>query len=441
MAALLSDSRTLLVDGEMALQRGVDQQGFDEALRATSEADEEVGLQWLLQGSQGLSPSPAAVDEIYLSRSRRPTEAPIHHNPFMRLGRRVNKFAAEQKALRAKKIENMTTAIAARSSEEALAVIARERRIAAARLVHFQQMRNSGHVDIHAYSDVSIPNSFRAEDVDGNQLDGDGGNEEEEEEEEVVEMEEGDDLPDRIAPLPVRRPNTLNGAVMECIERRVGGIALPMEQITARMSALIDETFSTTERQTEAMRIVSDGMNERNERILGLTLNFLSDERFPPSAARVWIQGFLVESIVVHSCNPGAMERIVTGLRGVDDPELNRIFTAAEGPNLARIFLMGTFNIYYSEHDAASRASARRNAMNLARELLTRGVTAESSDVQAGEALTAYAMEAMAGYGVGDSFAEEVRRTVETVTDMYDEFLQPFVREALLQLREEQESS
>jgi hypothetical protein len=128
------------------------------------------------------------------------------------------------------------------------------------------------------------------------------------------------------------------------------------------------------------------------------------------------------------------MERIVTGLRGVDDPELNRIFTAAEGPNLARIFLMGTFNIYYSEHDPVSRAAARRNALNLARELVTRGITGESSDVEAGAALTIYAMEAMAGYGVGDSFAMEVRRTVEVVTDMYDEFLQPFVREVLAQV-------
>eukprot|EP01034_Spumella_vulgaris_P022922 gene22922-29100_t len=447
MAIMLSQGRMIEVEGESVLMRGVDQQGFDEALKAVSEADCEEGLEWLLRGTQGLTPSCEVVDEIYLERSRRP---PIATYPVGRgFGRNQYSAWMNSNAKRKALIDSIDSLFTARASEEAVATITRERRIAAARQAHFNQMRHRAEPEIHSYSGVRIDQANGAQFNDG---EGDFDGDEEGGMQPPMDVDRGpggggggadegdgedDDRPDRGAPpVPVaaRRPITLNAAVMDYIDRRVGGVAFTLEQITARMTALIAETFPTVERQTEAMQIVAQGMNAQNERILGLTLNFLSDERFPPSAMNVWIQGFLVESIVVHSCNPGAMERIVTGLRGVDDPELNRIFTQAEGPNLARIFLMGTFNIYFSENDQASRASARRNAMNLAREIVSRGINAESTDVQAGEALTAYALERMTGYGVRDSFANEVRRTVETVTDMYEEFLQPFVREVLVEL-------
>lgn len=333
-----------------------------------------------------------------------------------------------------------TALIRSRASAEVIAIITRERERAARRERHFHRMRHDADFagDIHAYSGLRIgADGARGDLGDGFEEIGDDGAEpmdidppdggDDNDDDNDDGDEDGGDAPPPAAPAqPVSGRRSLHETVLECIERRVHGVALPMDQITARMTSLITATFPTSEEQTRAMRIVAEGMNDRNERILGLTLNFLTSGNFPQSSQTLWLQGFLVESIAVNSCNPGAMERIVTGLRGVDDPELNQVFRLAEGPNLARIFLMGTFNVFFSEDRAGSRESATRNAQHLARELVDRGATAQTTAEEAGALLLAYARAAVAEYGVGNMDAT-VTPIIQSVEDGYEDFVQPHV--------------
>jgi hypothetical protein len=233
---------------------------------------------------------------------------------------------------------------------------------------------------------------------------------------------------------------SLHDAVLRNLERRVGHNSLSATQINQLMGELIEANFTSQSAQASTMRIVSEGMSDENFRVLGLALQFLHTHH--PHALGMWIQGFLAESIAVNSCREGAMERIITGLRGVEDPELQQIFAQAEGPNLARIFLTGTFNIYYSSNDERSMATARHNATHLAEVLVDAGVDADTTVEDVTQRLGEYARRRVAEYGVRveDRQAQEIDRVVETVGDGYEDYLLPYVREEL-QRRSERASS
>jgi hypothetical protein len=127
------------------------------------------------------------------------------------------------------------------------------------------------------------------------------------------------------------------------------------------------------------------------------------------------------------------MERIITGLRGVEDVELQQIFAQAEGPNLARIFLTGTFNIYFSPGDERSVSTARQNATHLALVLVDAGVDANTPVEEVTQRLGEYARRRVAEYGVRveGRQAQEIDNVVETVGDGYEDYLLPYVREEL----------
>ena len=184
----------------------------------------------------------------------------------------------------------------------------------------------------------------------------------------------------------------------------------------------------------------------------------------------------------LHSCNPGAMMRIVTGLRGVEDPELSELFRRAEGPNLARIFLRNTFNIYHEkpnlipqyiemltskddlsevsesaagqeaisvdhaddagdqlvaegrvpEHESVALDPAAKRAFKLAQLLVDRGITLTSPVEAVSDVLTLFASESVEGYGVEldehSAFRDEIRMCVMSVMDCYEDALLPYVR-------------
>lgn len=232
---------------------------------------------------------------------------------------------------------------------------------------------------------------------------------------------------------------TIYDAVVQNLEQRVGvqNILAP-GQVTRIMAELIEEHFPTGAAQTRTLRYVSQDMGDANMRVLGLALQFL--RLYHPGATGMWIQGFIGESVAVNSCHAGAMERIITGLRGLDDPELQHIFRRAEGPNLARIFLSGTFNIYQGSGDERGAANARHNATHLATELVRRFITATSTEDEVREALGQYAAEGVASYGVEITtiMRGNIDAVVQTVLDGYEDCLLPYVREQLEQQQGDQ---
>jgi hypothetical protein len=239
------------------------------------------------------------------------------------------------------------------------------------------------------------------------------------------------EAPPRRARAPTNRPLSVHDAVVQNLQRRAGQQALTPAQINQYMGELIEANFTSQSAQADTMRIVSEGMSDENFRVLGLALQFLHTHH--PHALGMWVQGFLAESIAVNSCRAGAMERIITGLRGVEDVELQQIFAQAEGPNLARIFLTGTFNIYFSPGDERSVATARQNATHLALVLVDAGVDANTPVEEVTRHLGEYARRRVAEYGVRveGRQAQEIDNVVETVGDGYEDYLLPYVREEL----------
>jgi len=131
------------------------------------------------------------------------------------------------------------------------------------------------------------------------------------------------------------------------------------------------------------------------------------------------------------------------GLRGIGDPELDHLFAQAEGPHLARIFLISHFNILHAQVPvigaAASHAPADEvdrattNARTLARELVKRSISPHSSDEAVFSALKSYAFEEISKFSVPlNDFLPEIEAVCEAVSESYEFVLKLFVADLLL---------
>ena len=131
----------------------------------------------------------------------------------------------------------------------------------------------------------------------------------------------------------------------------------------------------------------------------------------------------------MHSCIPAALERAVTGLRGIGDTQLNKIFGQAEGPHLVNIFLKANFNIFFDPNSESAKALAEKHARNLAHQLLLRGVREDSNEDEVRAMLVSYALESISGYGVDidERYKAEVDAVVDVVNYNYETHLKPFV--------------
>lgn len=221
--------------------------------------------------------------------------------------------------------------------------------------------------------------------------------------------------------------HTLTDAINRFLESRVGnnrrdlehsGIpeAPPLDQVEAQITRLIDREFPDPAQRADAINRLTNGIDTGSQRTLQLAWHYLCMHH--PQSIRVWLQGFLGESISEHSCNPGVAERIMTGLRGVGDADLDRIFAQAEGPLLARNFLNFAFNIYTS------------GGARLADELVTRGVVQSMQDVDnqpmISAALVAYARETVSQYQVNmREFEPLIDVVIESTMDSFDPVLRP----------------
>jgi hypothetical protein len=108
---------------------------------------------------------------------------------------------------------------------------------------------------------------------------------------------------------------------------------------------------------------------------------------------------------------------------------LDAIFSQAESPHLARMYLIGTFNIYYSQDsNARDKQIAITNAANLARELIRRGIDSSSTEEIVSQKLTNYAFESVNSFGVDiDRFKDQITSIVEAVMDCFEIYLKPLI--------------
>jgi hypothetical protein len=407
------------------LVAGVNQAGFDEAVVIADAEKQPHILTWLLSGRLGFAPSEYVVDDLYQERLRqllhRADAMEQHARPRSRRARGQPSDSSENmaEANECFRMLGVWVAPAVREGAEQALQLRRDEakrarlRGAAARTFHIDRG-----ADIHDYSASAIQPGIPSA-------------------AEPAELEPQNQFP-RMQQRPRRggrgpgggTRSGLNEAVLDHIYTRVP-VSLyrqryeSTEAVIHRLGELVD-THIPPAHHSSAMRIIGDLLNEESSRMFGFIIAFLEilredDAEATHEALGAWIQGFLTESIQMHSCNPGAMERAVTGLRGVGDSQLDAIFSQAEGPRLVNLFLRGSFNIFDEEN-------ARRNGPRLAQELVSRNATAATTSNEILQMLTAYATEQVATFGVDpNEHLEEIRVIMEMLSDNYDTHLKSYV--------------
>jgi hypothetical protein len=411
------------------LSEYISQEAFDESFFLALDDSDTETISWLLSGRLGFQPSQERLEveyrKIRLSTMDRPAS--------MRFGRRgMPIFQAPRIERRLPIIESRVSEATKQTVENEIRAVqrAQERRNRQRQMFHIQD------ADIHSYSASAIDTP---DDMEESAPPLDERGVEEGEEKEGGGGEEGDDIDEDV--MELLRPHgrggkpTLNEAIVAHITRRISRRTSTndVEQTMTELVRLI-RRFIPSSQQEAAVQLLGHILNNRSAKLFATTLEFLNSYGSTSDLVlETWIQGFLSESVVMHSCNPGALERVVTGLRGINDPELDKIFAQAEAPQLINIFLKSTFNIFFDEHNPETKEKAMRNAQRLAVEVVSRGVTESSESAEIQDKLMDFALTAIASIDSNlERYKAEVLMIVEIVVDNYDTHLKPCVMDLLL---------
>ena len=392
----------------------IDQNGYNEAFQLAVDMNDSLSISFLLDGKTGFRPPQQLIDAFCQDIELQSYEIKLN-----------SKF--ESKLLHSEELEregDTRALLILHSSAECQQSIyeqqksmrnREDQRHRRARV--FRGIQTSA--DIHAYSGVAV--HAPGAPVDNTAM---------------------------VAPT-IRRRNgpgsehTLNNVVLEHIERRIENTAgyrntnYTLNDMANEMTTLIMQTFPSESEQDSAVRIISDILNESTLDTFQSTLIFLrmleGREGKEGMLVNIWMEGFLSESISVHSCNPGAVERIVTGLRGIGDSELDVIFGQAEGPHLARAFLKGSMNIFYSECDEVGKKRAISNAKTIAQALVENfNVCIDTSEAKILECIKIYMSNMVSSYGVNISnYEDDISVIAEIITDNYETHMIGHVRKLL----------
>jgi hypothetical protein len=161
----------------------------------------------------------------------------------------------------------------------------------------------------------------------------------------------------------IHQRRTINNVVRDYLRRKIENFYrdFTSNQVMEDLDHLI-RTHLPIQQQENAIRRIGELLNNESVENFSITLQYL--HHYHPQEIGIWIVGFLGESVEANSCTAGAMERIATGLRGINDAELNQIFGGAEGRQLFSMFLSNTLNII------SPSANQQRNIENLVNELM-----------------------------------------------------------------------
>ena len=153
---------------------------------------------------------------------------------------------------------------------------------------------------------------------------------------------------------------------------------------------------------------------------------------FHPDRRESWIVGFMEESIDARSCLAGALERAVTGLRCIEDEEINRFFGQVEAKNLINLFLTKKMNIFYDNGGSSSTAGGtaeRTSSKEMLCNVLSNRyhINARSTSEEVRAALLDYMRGEIAAYQVDLKLYEaEIEATADVISDCFDMLL-PFL--------------
>lgn len=204
----------------------------------------------------------------------------------------------------------------------------------------------------------------------------------------------------------------LDEAIMYTIEKRVGVAPLLKEgPIKAWLSIVVNKLYIETERQA-AHAVITKGWNINTPRRLGLVIVFITT--YYPGSIDSWAKGYITESINAYkngpsSCSKGIDERIMTGLRGIDD-ELDAIFSTPERNLMIKNFF-ATLNI-----------GEEKRARYVAKMLIERGVSSDSTDEEAAIEYKGFLQKHVTSHGGGEGeHAARIAAEVNLLREFYDD--------------------
>jgi hypothetical protein len=176
----------------------------------------------------------------------------------------------------------------------------------------------------------------------------------------------------------IHQRRTINNVVRDYLRGKIENFYrdFTSDQVMEDLDHLI-RTHLPLQQQENAIRRIGELLNNESVENFSFTLQYL--HHYHPQEIGIWIVGFLGESVEANSCTAGAMERIATGLRGINDAELNQIFGGAEGRQLFSMFLSNNLNII------SPSANQQRNIENLVNELINEENTIAMSNGSQGE--------------------------------------------------------
>lgn len=452
----------------------VNQEGIDDAIRLAVIESNCPAIEWFYTNEGGVRPSQDVTDKVYRDlvlyeqRLSRPDELNRFnmYRHFYASQRRKQSVESSEKREEVRQLIDVVSMyvpqeVIAELQEQVRRNDERERRMIQAR--HRMAMHQHGS-DIHSYSAAMIGEGEGAMVIDEENPFDEGDFEGNEEAMDIVEdhvppipivpAEAPNPIPNdrpQAAPFPhlnqinqinqinqrpaanpnsVHQRRTLNSAIYEHLKERVGAdFSFHQDLVTTELTNLVQQ-YLPADKQDEAYRRLGEMLNRESVENFGVTLAFL--RMYHPSQMGVWITGFLGESIDVHSCTPGAMERIATGLRGIGDEGLDRIFSQAEGPQLFRIFL-STFNIF----DARQGTKYRDKLVDI---LLESHIHPMSSLEEVKEALNEYLLRMKEQFGISStSMKGDLESLVEVILDVYETDVLPPLREKFLAKQQDQQ--
>ncbi len=210
------------------------------------------------------------------------------------------------------------------------------------------------------------------------------------------------------------------------IQRVLGKQSPEASGLFSRLRALLSSIGGSSEIRHARNAIFAEWGKLAYQQRVCLALSFLKE--FYPDKIDIWIAGFVEESIHAYergtsttSCSKGIEERVLTGIRGISDPTLDRLFSKAEGPQLMKSF--------FSSCNFADETKCKW----LVRQLIKGGVTKTSDGDDAAERFDKIVSSQLTTLGLEQSqdFLGQKNTLKETIRDFYDERLKPLLDQTI----------
>ena len=219
-------------------------------------------------------------------------------------------------------------------------------------------------------------------------------------------------------------PTTLNNAVFSNIKTRIQGTNLISEVDTINVvRKMIFEDYESI--HSGCTKFIMDAISNSASDKEALRYAYSFVKKFYPTYLKAWLQSFAGESLEAYvgrnnptSCIKGVKERIITGLRVLNDPELTSLFSQAEGPLLVNKFMSDKMNPTKPE-----------NAERIAVSLKNLGVNTTTLEPEVRKKIIEYLQQEVINRNVDPKTQSKLIETVAlTLIDFYDTIIKPEIK-------------